>query len=321
MAEGSHRAFPFRRRHFFSLGAAGDSITHAKKIFDILRSIDEAGLTKAFAPLPEENGIGLAVKNRMLRAAGFQIIDLEKIVESVPAIEYKEKAETQATDSALNETASSPMEETDEPEEVTMIDLDEAEIEENKTKTGANDYSSALIETDEYEQGVENSDTDSENEYSGFDILEEDSAILALSEVKLSEDFNEDFSKEISDSIKIVEKTDEDDPTKIFYEATLGENDARPVAYPVDSIGDDFRFDVYDDDIEAERNRGIFSFLRKRRRNDNDDSEPEPFIPARNPVWNADRPLKGDEAGQSGSVSGQLPSPESDKRIYEKIEG
>ena len=305
----------------FSLGAAGDSITHAKKIFDILRSIDEAGLTKAFAPLPEENGIGLAVKNRMLRAAGFQIIDLEKIVESVPAIEYKEKAETQATDSALNETASSPMEETDEPEEVTMIDLDEAEIEENKTKTGANDYSSALIETAESEQGVENSDTDSENEYSGFDILEEDSAILALSEVKLSEDFNEDFSKEISDSIKIVEKTDEDDPTKIFYEATLGENDARPVAYPVDSIGDDFRFDVYDDDIEAERNRGIFSFLRKRRRNDNDDSEPEPFIPARNPVWNADRPLKGDEAGQSGSVSGRLPSPESDKRIYEKIEG
>ena len=304
----------------FSLGAAEDSITHAKKIFDILRAIDEAGLPKAFAPLPTQNGVGLAVKNRMLRASGFQIVDLNGVVESVPALEYKAKLGD--NNSALTETASSPIEEGEEAQEVTIIDYDNSADNDDKTQTGSGDYSSALIETVHSKEDSDMISPESDNQYSGFDILEEDSAILALSEVKLSEDFNEDFSKEISDSIKIVEKTDEDDPTKIFYEATLNEDDVRPAPYPVDSIGDDFKFDVYDDDIEAERNRGLFSIFRKRRkRNELDDTEPEPFIPARNPVWNADRPIQNESDNQSGESVRHLSTLESDKRIYERIEG
>lgn len=48
----------------------------AAKIFGILREIDENGFAKAFIMLPDTGGEGLAVYNRLIRAAAFKIVHL-----------------------------------------------------------------------------------------------------------------------------------------------------------------------------------------------------------------------------------------------------
>lgn len=48
----------------------------AHMVFDVLRELDKAGAKKVYARCPEINGVGLAVYNRLLRAAGFQVIKL-----------------------------------------------------------------------------------------------------------------------------------------------------------------------------------------------------------------------------------------------------
>ena len=48
----------------------------AEHIFDALRIIDESGAEKVFAHSPKVTGIGLAVYNRLIRAAGFDVIEL-----------------------------------------------------------------------------------------------------------------------------------------------------------------------------------------------------------------------------------------------------
>ncbi len=53
-----------------------DSTEQAQKLFDVLRQLDESGVKKAYARCPEKSGVGLAVYNRLLRAAGFQVIKL-----------------------------------------------------------------------------------------------------------------------------------------------------------------------------------------------------------------------------------------------------
>jgi L-threonylcarbamoyladenylate synthase len=48
----------------------------ARNIFSKLRKFDDCGVERAYIHSPEKNGIGLAVYNRLIRAAGFKIIDL-----------------------------------------------------------------------------------------------------------------------------------------------------------------------------------------------------------------------------------------------------
>ena len=48
----------------------------AEHIFDALRIIDESGAEKVFAHSPKVTGVGLAVYNRLIRAAGFDVIEL-----------------------------------------------------------------------------------------------------------------------------------------------------------------------------------------------------------------------------------------------------
>ena len=48
----------------------------AHLLFDVLRRLDTLGIKKVYARCPEKNGVGLAVYNRLLRAAGFQVIKL-----------------------------------------------------------------------------------------------------------------------------------------------------------------------------------------------------------------------------------------------------
>ncbi|MBR6102734.1 MAG: threonylcarbamoyl-AMP synthase [Ruminococcus sp.] len=48
----------------------------AQKLFDVLRRLDEIGAEKVYARCPDKSGVGLAVYNRLLRAAAFRVIKL-----------------------------------------------------------------------------------------------------------------------------------------------------------------------------------------------------------------------------------------------------
>ena len=64
----------------FSLGKRNDYNSHAQKLFDELRKIDESESVKTvYSRLPSSDGVGMAVYNRLIRAAGFEVIDLEKV--------------------------------------------------------------------------------------------------------------------------------------------------------------------------------------------------------------------------------------------------
>lgn len=63
-----------------SMGKEKDQESQAHRLFDELREIDNDGsIKKVFARCPSIQGIGLAVYNRLIRAAGFEVIDLEKV--------------------------------------------------------------------------------------------------------------------------------------------------------------------------------------------------------------------------------------------------
>lgn len=57
-------------------GKENDSFSQAARIFDALRETDETKAQTAFARFPDMNGMGLAVFNRLVRAAGFNIVEV-----------------------------------------------------------------------------------------------------------------------------------------------------------------------------------------------------------------------------------------------------
>lgn len=57
-------------------GKKEDSFSEANRLFDALRELDEKGAKKVYARCPDLSGMGLAVYNRLIRSAGFNIIDL-----------------------------------------------------------------------------------------------------------------------------------------------------------------------------------------------------------------------------------------------------
>lgn len=59
---------------FLSYGVS--DIQQAHMLFDVLRELDNKGAKKVYARCPRKTGVGLAVYNRLLRAAGFQVIKL-----------------------------------------------------------------------------------------------------------------------------------------------------------------------------------------------------------------------------------------------------
>jgi len=58
----------------FSLGKRSDLNEPAANLYDVLRSLDESGITHAFSEGFEETGIGLSIMNRMKKAAGYRIL-------------------------------------------------------------------------------------------------------------------------------------------------------------------------------------------------------------------------------------------------------
>ena len=61
-------------RPVMDLGPAGDKEEQARHIFDALRSFDHTQVAAIWAQCPDTEGIGLAIANRLNKAAGFQII-------------------------------------------------------------------------------------------------------------------------------------------------------------------------------------------------------------------------------------------------------
>ncbi|MDO4742600.1 MAG: L-threonylcarbamoyladenylate synthase [bacterium] len=57
-------------------GQTNDSISYAARLFDALRELDLRGCKLCYAISPGKQGVGLAVYNRLLRAAAFEVISL-----------------------------------------------------------------------------------------------------------------------------------------------------------------------------------------------------------------------------------------------------
>ncbi len=65
----------FPGRTVVKLGSVFDVSTQAQRVFDALRTFDETDVTEIFAQCPDDSGLGLAVGNRLKKAAGFHVVD------------------------------------------------------------------------------------------------------------------------------------------------------------------------------------------------------------------------------------------------------
>lgn len=62
-----------------TIGSARDPAEQARRVFDALRSFDGTSVEAIYAQCPDDAGLGLAVANRLKKAAGFQITALEEV--------------------------------------------------------------------------------------------------------------------------------------------------------------------------------------------------------------------------------------------------
>ena len=62
---------------FITYGARNDHAAQAQQVFDALRRADDFSATVLYAACPSPEGVGLAVYNRLLRAAAFEVITLD----------------------------------------------------------------------------------------------------------------------------------------------------------------------------------------------------------------------------------------------------
>lgn len=58
-----------------TLGPASDKQTQAQRVFDALRSFDGSAVTEIYAQCPDNRGLGLAIGNRLKKAAGFHVLE------------------------------------------------------------------------------------------------------------------------------------------------------------------------------------------------------------------------------------------------------
>ena len=63
-------------RPVMDLGPAGDKEEQARHIFDALRHFDHTQVPAIWAQCPDASGIGLAIANRLNKAAGFHIVQV-----------------------------------------------------------------------------------------------------------------------------------------------------------------------------------------------------------------------------------------------------
>lgn len=66
-----------KHENALSLGRTEDRSEQAARLFSCLREFDRNGdIEKIYARMPDKNGIGLAVYNRLIKAAGFNVVEL-----------------------------------------------------------------------------------------------------------------------------------------------------------------------------------------------------------------------------------------------------
>lgn len=70
---GEERVIPLK---CICYGSADDESAQAHNVFEALRELDAGGAKRVVARCPDAHGMGLAVFNRLIRAAGFKIIEL-----------------------------------------------------------------------------------------------------------------------------------------------------------------------------------------------------------------------------------------------------
>lgn len=67
----------FPRQEVRTLGCSDDKLTQAQRVFEALRSFDNSCVTEIYAQCPDNRGLGLAVGNRLKKAAGFHVIEAD----------------------------------------------------------------------------------------------------------------------------------------------------------------------------------------------------------------------------------------------------
>ncbi len=73
----------FKTKNVLEYGNEVDSNAQAHNLFNCLRAFDEMEVDKIFARCPKANGVGLAVYNRLIKAAAFNVVDADKIIGKV----------------------------------------------------------------------------------------------------------------------------------------------------------------------------------------------------------------------------------------------
>ena len=58
------------------IGASDDLEEQARHVFDALRAFDDTDAAEIYAQCPAESGLGLAVANRLKKAAGFHVVEV-----------------------------------------------------------------------------------------------------------------------------------------------------------------------------------------------------------------------------------------------------
>ena len=74
----SEHVSKYGSRYVLDLGSLNHPEEVAVRLFDLLRRMDREGVNCIFSEVVEANGLGLAIMNRLNRAASFRIIDADK---------------------------------------------------------------------------------------------------------------------------------------------------------------------------------------------------------------------------------------------------
>ena len=67
----------FPKQEVQTLGPSGDKLMQAQRVFDALRSFDTSSVTEIYAQCPDNRGLGLAIGNRLKKAAGFHVVEAD----------------------------------------------------------------------------------------------------------------------------------------------------------------------------------------------------------------------------------------------------
>jgi L-threonylcarbamoyladenylate synthase len=59
------------------LGSVHNKAQQAHQVFDALRAFDSTSVNQIYAQCPDPAGLGLAVENRLKKAAGFHVVTVE----------------------------------------------------------------------------------------------------------------------------------------------------------------------------------------------------------------------------------------------------